>query len=131
MATNQGFPAKAGVSSPSTAKDARRERRLPIAVRVRVFPDVDAPESQTCVTYEISTFGARLVAPSGVRVDGQIVALQRHNRRAKYKVIWIGKPGTKQADQVGVECLELNNIIWENDIRTRLQQAAFVETETE
>ena len=38
-----------------------------------------------------------------------------------------GKPGTKHADQVGVECLEPNTLIWENDIRTRLQQAAFVE----
>jgi hypothetical protein len=68
------------------------------------------------------------VAPAGVKVEGQIVFLQRQNRRARYRVIWIGKPGTKHADQVGVECLEPNNVIWENDIRTRLQQAAFVET---
>lgn len=130
MATNQGVPAKAGISSATAAaKEARKERRLPIAVRVKVFPDVESPDSQTCVTYEISTFGARLVAPSGVRVEGQIVYLQRHSRRAKYKVIWIGKPGTKHADQVGVECMEPNNVIWEQDIRTRLQQAAFVEDE--
>lgn len=129
MATNQGVPAKAGMRSAATAKDARKERRLPIAVRVRVFPDIESTDSNLCCTYEISTFGARLVAPSGVSVEGQMVFLQRQNRRAKYKVIWIGKPGTKYADQVGVECLEPNNIIWENDIRTRLQQAAFVETE--
>ncbi|HKF23635.1 MAG TPA: PilZ domain-containing protein [Candidatus Angelobacter sp.] len=129
MATNQGVPAKAGISSATAAAKDRKERRLPIAVRVKVFPDVESPDSQTCVTYEISTFGARLVAPSGVRVEGQIVYLQRHSRRAKYKVIWIGKPGTKHADQVGVECMEPNNVIWEQDIRTRLQQAAFVEDE--
>jgi len=56
------------------------------------------------------------------------VYVQRHGRRAKYKVIWIGKPGTRHADQVGVECMEPNNIIWEQDIRTRLQQASFVES---
>ena len=129
MSTNQGFPSKPSASSSrtSTSPDSRRERRLPIAVRVKVFPDADSAESHACVTYEISTFGARLVAPSGVSAEGQIVLLQRHGRRTKYKVIWIGKPGTKHADQVGVECLEPNNVIWENDIRTRLQQAAFVE----
>jgi hypothetical protein len=126
MATNQGVPAKAGMST-ATAKEARKERRLPIAVRVRVFPDVESTDSHLCVTYEISTIGARLVAPAGVKAEGQVVFLQRQNRRAKYRVIWIGKPGTKHADQVGVECLEPNNVIWENDIRTRLQQAAIVE----
>src|SRR5262249_5687385 len=105
MATNQGSPAKAGVST-SVARDSRKERRLPVAVRVRVFPDVEATESHLCCTYEISTFGARLVAPAGVKVEGQVVFLQRQSRRARYKVIWIGKPGTKHADQVGVECLE-------------------------
>ena len=108
-------------------KEARKERRLHIAVRVRVFPDVDSTDAHLCVTYEISTIGARLVAPAGVRTEGQIVLIQRHNRRARYKVIWIGKPDTKHAGQVGVECLERNNIIWENDIMTRLQQAGFVE----
>jgi hypothetical protein len=127
MSTNQGLPVKAGVGA-AVAKDARKERRLPIAVRVRVFPDAESSDSHLCVTYEISTFGARLVAPAGVKVEGQVVFLQRQNRRAKYKVVWIGKPGTKHADQVGVECLEPNNVIWENDIRTRLQQGAFVET---
>jgi hypothetical protein len=132
MSTNQGFPTKPSVGSSrtaGTAQDARRERRLPVAIRVKVFPDAESPESHACVTYEISSYGARLVAPSGVSAEGQIVLLQRHSRRAKYKVIWIGKPGTKHAGQVGVECLEPNNIIWEQDIRTRLQQAAFVENE--
>lgn len=98
-----------------------------MAVRVRVFPDIESSDSHLCCTYEISTIGARLVAPAGVTVEGQIVFLQRQSRRARYKVVWIGKPGTKYADQVGVECMEPNNVIWENDIRTRLQQAAIVE----
>jgi hypothetical protein len=49
--------------------------------------------------------------------------LQRHNRRARYKVIWIGKPGTTEAGQVGVETLEPNNVIWETEIRSRLLKA--------
>ncbi len=130
MSTNQGFPAKAGLSAPSATKEARRERRLPIAVRVRVFADIESTESHPCCTYEISTIGARLVAPSGVSSVGQIVFLQRHSRRAKYKVVWIGKPDTRHAGQVGVECMEPNSVIWETEIKTRLAKAEFIEPES-
>jgi len=98
----------------------RRERRLQVVVTVKVFPDTNSPECQSCCTYEISTYGARLVAPIGVKQVGQTIFLQRHNRRAKYTVVWIGKPETSQAGQVGVECIEPGNVIWENEIRGKI-----------
>ena len=125
MSTNQGLPAKAG-TTPRPA-EPRRERRLSVAVRVKVFPDTNSPESQTCITYEISTIGARLVAPAGVKAVGQIIGLQRHTRRARYKVVWIGKPETQHAGQVGVEIVDPNVVIWENELKTRLAQGAYIE----
>src|SRR6266850_1590518 len=79
-------------SAAASAVDKRREKRLHLAVPVKVFPDVAGVETQACCTYEISTTGARLVAPPGITRVGQIIWLQRQNRRAKYKVIWIGEP---------------------------------------
>jgi hypothetical protein len=125
------MPSKAGVASSEATEVAssqaiengRRERRLHIAVRVKVFSDDNSPESQACCTYEISTTGARLVAAQGIRAVGQIVSLQRHARRAKYKVIWLGKPDTPHAGQVGVEALDPNNAIWENEIKARLMRS--------
>jgi hypothetical protein len=64
--------------------------------------------------------GARLVAPQGIQEVGQVISLQRHSRRARYKVIWIGKPGTPHEGQVGVETLEPNNMIWDSEIKNRL-----------
>jgi len=93
-----------------------------VAVPVKLFLEADATNHQLCCTYEISMEGARLVAVSGVTKTGQIIWLQRHNRRAKYKVIWIGKPGTEQAQQIGVELLEPAIIIWENELRMRISQ---------
>jgi hypothetical protein len=117
--SNQGLPSK--IASPSaTVPDTRREHRLHIAVPVKVFADLKTAESQTCCTYEISLIGVRLVAPNGITQVGQVVSLQRHGRRARYKVIWIGKPGTPHEGQVGVEALEPNNLIWDNEIRRRL-----------
>ena len=64
----------------------RHEKRLHLAVPVKVFPDVASIESQNCCTYEISTTGARLVVPPGIKNVGQTIWLQRQNRRARYRV---------------------------------------------
>ena len=60
--------------------------------------------------------GARLVTVSGITKVGQDIWLQRHTRRAKYRVIWIGERDTVQAGQIGVETLEPANVIWENEL---------------
>src|SRR5262249_15444249 len=94
MSPHQGSQGRAAATAARPAPEQRRERRLHLAVPVKVFPDLKSLDSQTCVTYEISTIGARLVAPQGVKEIGQIIGLERHKRRARYKVVWIGKPGT-------------------------------------
>jgi hypothetical protein len=104
------------------ADDPRGEKRLHIAVPVKVFATGKTSDAQTCCTYDISTSGARLVAPHGVREVGQIISLQRLGRRAAYKVVWIGKPGTSRHGQVGVAAVNPKNVIWENEIQNRLRQ---------
>src|SRR5258708_37765358 len=112
MDPKPGAPSAASVgSSAAAAVDKRREKRLHLAVPVKVFPDIASVETQACCTYEISTTGARLVAPPGVTHVGQVIWLQRQNRRAKYKVVWIGEPDSSLAGQVGVETLEPGNVI--------------------
>jgi hypothetical protein len=124
MELKQDLPNTApSAASLAAAMDKRHEKRLHIAVPVKVFPDVMTSESQNCCTYEISTHGARLVAPPGIKSMGQTIWLQRHNRRAKYKVMWIGEPGTSLAGQVGVESLEPSNVIWEPEIKTRIMRS--------
>jgi hypothetical protein len=124
MESNQGVPfASASATSVAAAMDKRNEKRLHLAVPVKVFPDISSIESQNCCTYEISTNGARLVAPPGIKATGQVIWLQRQNRRAKYKVMWIGEPGTSLQGQVGVETLEPSNVIWEPEIKARIMRS--------
>jgi hypothetical protein len=125
MEPKKGISSVAAPSSLSAAAavDTRQEKRIHLAVPVKVFPDITSIESQNCCTYEISTHGARLVAPAGIKKVGQTIWLQRQNRRARYKVIWIGEPGTSQASQVGVETLEPANVIWEPEIRSRIMRS--------
>lgn len=110
-----------GVTPPKS--EQRRERRLHVAVPVKLFLEQDSSNYQLCCTYEISMIGARLVAVSGINKVGQIVWLQRQNRRARYKVIWIGEPGSELAQQIGVETQEPTNVIWESELRMRMSQA--------
>jgi len=111
--------------TPSVAppRVERREKRIHVAVPVKLFLEQDSSNYQLCCTYEISMVGARLVAVSGVNKVGQIVWLQRQNRRARYKVIWIGEPGSDLAQQIGVETQEPVNVIWENELRMRMSQS--------
>lgn len=113
----------AATPSATAARSERREKRLHVAVPVKVFLDANSTNFQFCCTYEISMVGARLVALSGVTCQGQIIWLQRHNKRARYKVMWIGEPGSPQAEQIGVETLEPANVIWENELRMRIMQS--------
>jgi PilZ domain len=115
--------APAGAASVMTATQKRHEKRLHLAVPVKVFPDVASIESQNCCTYEISTTGARLVMPPGIKTVGQTIWLQRQNRRARYRVAWIGQEGTSQQGQVGVESLEPGNVIWEPEIKARIMRS--------
>jgi len=124
QAMSKGTPSKAVSGSEALVLDTRRdEHRLHIAVPVKVFPDLKSFESHTCCTYEISPSGARIAALPGINQVGQIIFLQRHNRRARYKVAWIGEPDTSQHGQVGVESLEPANVIWEIEIKARLKQS--------
>lgn len=111
---------KSNAAAP--AIEQRAENRLHVAVPVKVFPDIKSADSQTCCTYEISLTGARLAAVPGIREVGQIVFLQRQNRRARHKVIWIGQADTSQAGQMGVESIEPGNVIWENELRVRIRR---------
>ena len=124
MEPKQGLSvASPGASPVVSAPDKRHEKRLHLAVPVKVFPDIASFESQNCCTYEISTSGARLVAPPGIKSVGQTIWLQRQNRRARYRVAWIGQEGTSQQGQVGVETLEPANVIWEPEIKARIMRS--------
>lgn len=123
MSYDQDFSLKGGITPPLRAtEDPRREKRLAIAIPIKVFPNGISVTSQTCCTYDISASGARLVAPQGVREVGQVISLQRQSRRAPFKVVWIGQPGTSREGQVGVTALNPKNVIWENELTLRLKR---------
>jgi hypothetical protein len=52
--------------------------------------------------------------------EGDILWIARNTRRAKFKVAWIGKPGSELDGKIGVESLEPEKFIWDDNLRGRL-----------
>lgn len=97
----------------------RKEARIFVALPVKVYVSQSSNEFQPACTYEISYKGARLVQIKGIVVD-QEVWVQRQTRKAKYRVVWIGQEGTEQKGQIGLECLEADKLIWDEEVAQKL-----------
>lgn len=68
--------------------------------------------AETAKVVDVSTSGARLSWVRTLKQTGQVAEIEHRGRRAKFRVAWIGQPGTKHEGQVGVEALEPNHDIW-------------------
>lgn len=85
----------------------RREPRLERNFEVKVW-GMDRhgkPFMQHAHTLDITHSGARLVGVECVNV-GEIIGIQNGDRKARFKVVWVGRENTPKAGQVGVHCLE-------------------------
>lgn len=95
-----------------TIKLAKRVQIM-LPVRVAVSVEGQRPTFQMACTCDISAKGARLTGVRGVKAVGEVLVVERGKSRAFYRVMWIGKPGTPQHDQVGVQCIEPDKVIWD------------------
>ena|SRR5437016_3154649 len=96
----------------------RKEQRLALALPVKIYTLETAAIPEWSCTYEVSRHGLRLKQVPGVEM-GQEIWIQRHNRKAKYRVVWLGQPETDRAGQMGAQCLD-EKVIWEDAVQGRL-----------
>jgi len=98
----------------------RNDVRLAVVLPVKVISNEVGVAPQWSCTYEVSRRAARLKHVAGVNEAGQEIWIKRHNSKARYRVLWIGRPETAEAGQFAAECLE-ETIIWENEISSQLR----------
>ncbi len=92
----------------------RPSMRITKALRVKVR-GVDRngqPFVQTGRTKDISPKGARIEGLTCLHSTGQVIEVQRWWKRARFRVVWVGEPGTQMMDQAGILCLEPDKNIW-------------------
>ena len=104
-----------GLSVPKLRKD----NRVTVVLPVKISLDKEPNKVRPACTCEISSRGAKLMKIDGVG-EGDILWISRHTRRAKYRVVWIGKSGSDLDGKIGVESLEPDKFIWDDDLRGKL-----------
>ena len=92
----------------------QKEPRFPKQIRVWVEgrDHNGNPFKQSAYSVDISRSGARLHGV-GLRISaGSAIELQRLWRSARFRVVWAGRAGTPQANELGLSCLEPTKNFW-------------------
>ena len=92
----------------------QKESRSQQAVRVWVYGNDPQgnPYSQTAYSVDVSRSGARLEGVGFLTAPGMSIEIKRGWKKARFRVVWVGEPGTNRSGQVGVLCLEPDKNIW-------------------
>jgi hypothetical protein len=92
----------------------RREERIAVKLPVRVW-GMDAngkPFSLSTTTLDVTRNGARLSSLQCPLQQGDVIGIQHGTEKARFRVAWVGRPGTARQGQIGVLCAEADKYIW-------------------
>jgi hypothetical protein len=104
------------LAGSSTGK--RHQKRVKMVVPVRLcIQERNGSSSHLVHTLDVTHGGTRLGGLQCTLTPGMTVEVQRYNKRAKFRVIWVKSPGEKSREtQVGLQCLEPEKHIWGIDL---------------
>lgn len=97
----------------------RKQNRVSAVLPIKISPHDEPSRVRPACTCEVSARGAKLMKLDGIG-EGDVLWITRHARRAKFKVVWIGQPGSELEGKIGVETLEPDKFIWDDELRTKL-----------
>lgn len=85
---------------------------------VRLQRESDPPPRKkiSACTFDISEHGARVAGLQESFENGEILILERASKRAKYKIVWIGKPGTPLGGHAGMQLLDGQEAVWDVEL---------------
>ena len=85
---------------------------------VRLQRESDAPPRKkiSACTFDISEHGARIAGLQEMFANGDVLIVERGSKRAKYKVVWVGKAGTPLGGHAGMQLVEGQESIWDVEI---------------
>lgn len=99
---------------PNFWRRARKKPRIPksLKVVVRGKDSEGRPFTQSASTVDLSQDGARLDGIGPLTTTGQTIEVRRLWRKANFRVVWVGKIGTAESNQVGLFALNSGKNIW-------------------
>jgi len=93
----------------------RKDERVQIELPVYLHRSASGQRILSAHTVDISNSGARLAGLEEPLNFGEVLKVECGNRRAPFRVVWIGTAGTATAGQAGLECLARDVEIWKSN----------------
>jgi hypothetical protein len=105
--------------SLTTESPERIDTRVEVAVPLRVtfWDSENKPLLDMACTYDISARGARISGLRSVQTAGEIIAIERGRNKTFCRVVWVGDSNSKQRGQVGIQSVETDRSMWDNELR--------------
>jgi len=95
-------------------KQGRQESRSQVRLKVEVCgrDGQGHPFVQTAYARDTSFHGARVDGIECLKGPGEILQITYKRKTAKFRVMWVGAPGSKEHGHIGVRTLEPRKNIW-------------------
>jgi PilZ domain-containing protein len=93
----------------------RRQARKEVALSVRVFgTDANGRPFSDCVsTINVSLEGAMIEGLNRPIRAGEVIGLTYGKNKARFRVQWVGQPGTVQQGRMGIQNVVPGNCVWD------------------
>lgn len=98
------------------AMKPEKRARVILPLRLQRESEPSPRKKIMACTHDISEHGVRITGLQEPLQGGEIVLLERGGNRARYKVVWVGKPGTPLGGQAGMSLLSGQEPIWDIDL---------------
>jgi len=110
----------------------RGKQRVKMVLPVKVWGrDVTGkPFFQLAHTLDINRGGAKVGGLLSLINFDDTVDLQHRHKKARFRVTWVGRPGTPKANQIGVQYLEPDKDIWGLELPEDNEPDSFEEPDT-
>lgn len=95
-------------------RHGRREFRSPARLKVEVCgrDSQGNPFVQTAYARDTSFYGVRVDGIECLKGPGDIIQIKYKHQTAKFRVMWVGQPGTKEHGHIGLRSLEPRKNLW-------------------
>lgn len=93
----------------------RRQKRVRIALPVRTWVSDENGKAilHTACTLDVTPTGARLTGMRAQTEMGAILTVERGRSKARFRIIWVGEPGTPHEGHLGIDCLDAGRWNWD------------------
>jgi len=107
----------------------RSEKRLVIALPIRVYGmgGDGKPFTQEARTVDVTREGARVAGVPQIATVGEIVGVQYGEAKARFKVMWVGPPGTDKEGHIGIQTLQEGQALWHKILEATPEEVRWVD----